>query len=199
MVNYIGFGKSYDITVSKTQNDPVTTTSDCGCDLGPGSPYIVSSSPSTYSTNIDGIVGNRPPNISLDIPTPSIKCICPTPTATPTPTPVCQGNVVSFTSIPNGQGSIDLSSYFAEGAYGSDGGCGCNRVYDLRAYYNGSGVDYIIGGEVTNDGTLVWQPNGGTATLTQNFQFVSNYTYSDYLTLTIRCQDSPVTPPIPPP
>ena len=77
MVNYIGFGKSYDITVSKTQNDPVTTTSDCGCDLGPGSPYIVSSSPSTYSTSIDGIVGNRPPNISLDIPTPPIKCICP--------------------------------------------------------------------------------------------------------------------------
>jgi hypothetical protein len=113
---------------------------------------------------------------------------------------ICNEYIFSFAAIPNG-GSVDLSNYFAPGFCGQDSGCNCSRVYDLNAYNVGSGYPYIIGGQVTSDGTLLWKPNGegSNATLTNTFQFISNYLYSDYLTLSIRCQDAPVPPPIAPP
>jgi len=68
------------------------------------------------------------------------------------------------------------------------------------AYYEGRGYPYIIGGEVTNEGTLIWQENGGeSASLSNTFQFNSDIHYSDYLSLTVRCETDPVTSLIPPP
>ena len=134
---------------------------------------------------------------AMPIPLSSCPCDASTPTPSTSPISTCTGNIVSFTTIPNG-GSVDLSSEFTPGAYGSGDGCcsGENRVYDLRGYNSGAGYNYIIGGAVTNDGTLVWEPNGGTATLTNTFQFSSNYLYSEYMSLTIRCASDPITPPI---
>jgi hypothetical protein len=151
---------------------------------------------------VDGRSHDLPPPIPTHTPTYTPTPSPTPPTETPTTPPVCAGTVVSFTSVPNG-GSVDLSSYFAAGSVGSGDECcsGENRVYDLRGYNSGFGYNYIIGGTVTNDGTLVWQPNGNaeTATLTDTFQFISNWFYSEYMTLTIRCESDPITPPIPPP
>jgi hypothetical protein len=58
---FTGFGNSYDIRVLQDEGNTTTSTSDCGCDLGPGTPYIVSSKPPTYSSTVGGCGGFPPP------------------------------------------------------------------------------------------------------------------------------------------